>query len=158
VNEDAGRPSHLIAPDEVAAWLADSAVQQVTFHNTTPGAAAEIRSRGVRIEASWVGSYGQGFYTTSVEDPFYGEVALSIAVRLLTPFVGDADEIGLYIDHLTLRFDPVNALLTPVIARRIRRELLAEGYDGLVVYDGGGDGVDYVIALVEGIVRVVTER
>jgi hypothetical protein len=43
-------------------------------------------------------------------------------------------------------------------ARRIRRELLAGGYDGLVVYDGGGDGVDYVIALVEGIVRVVTER
>ena len=29
----------------------------------------------------------------------------------------------------------------------IRRTLLREGYDGIIVRDAGGDGLDYVIAL-----------
>ena len=45
--------------------------------------------------------------------------------------------------------------ITPTIAAAIRLELMRLGYDGIVVVDGGGDGVDYVIALVSEAVRVV---
>ena len=31
------------------------------------------------------------------------------------------------------------------------------GYDGIVVWDGGGDGIDYVVAIVDGSVKVVID-
>lgn len=39
----------------------------------------------------------------------------------------------------------------------MRLELLSLGYDGIVIRDGGGDGVDYVIALDAATVKVVVE-
>jgi len=47
--------------------------------------------------------------------------------------------------------------MTPRTGRRIRRALLDAGYDGLVIRDGGGDGVDYVIAMAADCVRIVSE-
>ncbi len=38
---------------------------------------------------------------------------------------------------------------------RIRDELLRAGYDGIIVRDGGGDGIDYVIAIDNATVKVV---
>ncbi|MFN8632293.1 MAG: hypothetical protein U0893_00455 [Chloroflexota bacterium] len=152
------RPPHLIHPDGVDAWLADSAVRVVTYHNTDQRSAAAILRDGVSINRSWTGSYGQGFYTASVPDPFFGEFELTTAVKLRSPMIGDAEELGPYIDRLTYRFDPVTRLLTPRVAALIRRELLSEGYDGLVVYNAGGDGTDYIIALIAESVRIVVDR
>ena len=152
------RPPHLIAPDEVADWLADSVNGRVTYHNTTPDAGAEIRCFGVRMDRSRRGSFGQGFYTATSPEPFHGPVSLQVAVRLRSPFLGHLDQAEDYIDDLIARISPSSTALTPALARRLRRELLEAGYDGLVIGDAGGDGVDYVVALVEDAVRIVTEE
>jgi len=159
VNADrpGSRPPHLIAPSEVDAWLADSAVKTVTYHRTSRDAARAIVERGVRVERSRIGAYGQGFYTATRTDEFYGEVELGFAVRLRAPLVGSAEEVGRAINRLVRRFDPIKGELSPPVARSVRRELLSSGYDGLVVRDAEGDGVDYVIALFDEVVRVVIE-
>jgi hypothetical protein len=154
----AGRPPHLIAPDEVDAWLADSVVRVVTFHNTDRRSTAAILRDGARVGRSRNGSYGQGFYTATLPDPFHGELELTVAVRLLSPLVGHVSAMGPFMDRLALRLGPLDPSITPGLARQIRRELLAEGYDGIVAYDGGGDGIDYVIALVDEAVRIVVDR
>ena len=91
------RPPHLISPEDVADWLIDSVNGRVTYHNTSPAAAAVIMQQGVDISRSQIGAYGQGFCTSTEPDDFYG----------------------------------------------------------IVVIDGGGDGVDYVIALDEQPVRII---
>jgi len=40
-------------------------------------------------------------------------------------------------------------------AARIRQQLVQQGYDAIIVRDGGGDGIDYVVALVASTVKVV---
>src|SRR5215210_5498097 len=97
------RPSHLIAPEDVAAWLADSANGRMTYHNTSPSSAAEIRRSGVRINRSRVGAYGQGFYTSTEPELFFGPVSIRAAVRLHTPLVGHLDDIEDYLDDLMER-------------------------------------------------------
>ena len=154
----AGRPRHLILPDEVDAWLADSAVRVVTYHNTDRVSADAILRDGPRVELSRTGSYGQGFYTSTVPDPFFGEVQIAVAVRLRRPLTMHFDEMDQLMRRLVLRLSPLDPRLTLLQSRRIRRELLAEGYDGIIVRDAGGDGVDYVIALVDTVVRVVESR
>jgi len=152
------RPPHVIAPDEVDTWLADSAVRTVTYHNTDRMAAASIVRDGPKVERSRIGSYGQGFYTATVPDPFHGEIELTLALRLRTPLIGHALDLDTLLDRLALRLSPENPAITPLLARRIRREFLSEGYVGIVAYDAGGDGIDYAIALVNDTIRVVVER
>ena len=151
----AARPPHLISPDDVDAWLADSAVRVVTYHRTTRLGARSILERGIDIRRSRIGAYGQGFYTVTNPDVFHGDAIITTAVRLRNPLVGGFDDLSEYFDRLTARFSPLERLLTPVVASQIRRQLLSDGYDGIVVHDGGGDGIDYVIALVDDVVRVV---
>ncbi len=152
------RPLHLISPDEVPSWLLDSVNGRVTYHNTTPGAAGAIRRGGVRIERSRLGSFGQGFYTSTSPEPFYGPVTIPVAVRLHRPLMGHLDEIEAYIEDLIELMSPRSPGITPALARRLRRELLDLGYDGLTISDAGGDGIDYVVALIDGAVRIVTEE
>lgn len=152
------RPPHLIAPDEVAEWLLDSVNGRVTYHNTTPDAAADIRRRGVRMDRARRGAFGQGFYTATSPEPFYGPVSLRVAIRLRSPLVGYLDDVESYFDDLIEQLSPGSPRVTPALARRLRRALLDEGYDGLVIGDAGGDGIDYVVALVDEAVRIVTEE
>lgn len=149
------RPPHLIAPDEVADWLVGSANQRVTYHRTSVQAARDIVRRGVDISRSRIGSYGQGFYTATESDPFYGVAELSVAVRLLRPLIGGPDDVATVVDSIADRLGPPGSRITPPVAAAIRRELRALGYDGIMVIDGGGDGIDFVIALDGRSVRVV---
>jgi hypothetical protein len=142
-----------LRPDEVDAWLADSVNKRVTYHRTSAAAAEQIIAQGVDISTSRIGSFGLGFYTATESDPFYGPVEIAVAVRTVRPLVGDLDAIEALMDRLAARFG--RDRLTPEVAAAIRRELLDSGYDGIVVRDAGGDGVDYVIALDESSVRVV---
>src|SRR6185436_264693 len=119
--------------------------------------ARAIVERGVDMGQSRIGAYGQGFYTSTTPEPFYGPAEIVVAVRLLTPLVGHLDDIEEHIDEMVDRLSLGDHRMTPELARRIRRALLDAGYDGLVIHDGGGDGVDYVIAIADGTVRVVSE-
>jgi hypothetical protein len=149
------RPPHLIAPDEVESWLAGSAVATVTFHRTSVQAAQDIVRRGVDVARSRIGSYGQGFYTATETDPFYGIAELPVAIRLLHPLTGGPDAVAAVVDSIVDQLEPPGRLITPPVAAAIRRELRALGYDGIVVFDGGGDGIDFVIALDGRSVRVI---
>ena len=80
-----------------------------------------------------------------------------MAVRLRRPLIGHADDIGDVVDALAARLRLADPRITSDLAVRIRRELVALGYDGIVAYDAGGDGVDYVVALVDGVARVVID-
>ena len=151
----AGRPPHIITPDEVDIWLADSAVRAVTYHRTNPGAARHILEHGIDISRSRIGAYGQGFYTATESDPFFGDVELVVAIRLRDPLHGDQESIGDIVTMISDRLGDRSGRLSPLVAAGIRRELLDLGYDGISVVDGGGDGIDYVIALEAQAAKVV---
>ena len=149
------RPPHLISPDEVADWLRSSSVMGPTYHRTSREAADRIRQRGVDPERSRVSTFGAGFYTATIEEEEYGPVVVVVAIRLITPLTGTFDEIGEIVDRLAIRFNPPHGRITLPVAAQIRHEFLSLGYDGIVVLDGGGDGVDWVIALTGDAVKVV---
>ncbi len=149
------RPPHLITPEEVDGWLAGSAVRGVTYHRTSVSAAREIVARGVDITRSEIGAYGQGFYTATEPDPIYGSVQVVVAVRSLFPLRGDDTSVGEQVDRIAERLGAPAGRITAAASRGIRRELLRLGYDGIVVLDGGGDGIDYVIALEPQSVKLV---
>jgi hypothetical protein len=153
----AGRPLHLISPAEVDGWLADSVVKVVTYHRTSMLAARLIVERGVDVTRSQFGAYGQGFYTGTEPEPFYGPAQIVAAIRLRSPLLGHIDDIASYVDSLVDELDPLHHRMTPVVARLIRLRLLDAGYDGIVIEDGGGDGIDYVIAMISETVRIVSE-
>ena len=152
----AGRPPHVIAPDEVAAWLADSVNKVVTYHRTSRVAAQDITTYGVDIERSRGGAYGLGFYTAT-EDPgdFHGDTVVVVAVRTVRPIVGTMADVEQELDSLVDRLSGGTGRLTRRVAVALREALLQLGYDGLIVEDGGGDGVDYVVALEAHSVKVV---
>lgn len=147
------RPEHHLTPDEVDAWLAGSPVTGITFHRTTPEAAEGITEHGVDIERSRVGAYGLGFYTAT--QPVGVGATLELAVKLRNPLVGPEAEVADFLDGVVLRRFPRSSGIGRVEAAGIREELLAMGYDGLIVGDAGGDGIDYVIALDGETVKVV---
>jgi len=151
------RPPHVISPDEVADWLAGSAVLATTFHRTSRDAADRIRREGVDPERSRAGSFGAGFYTATIEEEEYGPARVVVAIRSLNPLTGTFDEVEAMIDRIATRLNPPRGNITPAVAAGIRRELVRLGYDGIIVPDGGGDGVDWVIALTGDAVKVVEE-
>jgi hypothetical protein len=126
-----------------------------TFHRTSQEAADRIRRSGVDPERSRVSTFGAGFYTATIEEVEYGPSVVVVAIRLLTPLTGTFDVIEEIVDRLAIRFNPPHGRITMRVAAQIRREFLRLGYDGIVVLDGGGDGVDWVIALTGGAVKVV---
>jgi hypothetical protein len=157
VSAGSGRPAHLIERHEVAAWLADSAVQYVTYHCTSREAAERIKAVGVDPTRSRVGAFGQGFYTSTEEEEEFGPVILTVAILLQNPLSGTMAEVEEFVDRIAIRLNPPRGEITTAVAAGIRRELLRLGYDGMVIPDGGGDGADWVIALVGDAVKVVDE-
>ena len=150
--------SHLILPEPVTEWLAESVVKTVTDHRTSALAADSIREHGVDIERSEHGSFGLGFYTATRVDEFFGDTNLTVAVRARNPLIGSLDEVGRFVDDLSLRLRPrAQGRMTRDAAAAVRLELLDLGYDGVVVFDGGGDGIDFVIALGAESVKVVLQ-
>jgi hypothetical protein len=153
---NADRPSHLILPEDVDAWLADSAVKAVTYHRTSVLAARSILERGVDIARSRIGAYGQGFYTaTAPVDEDLDDVLLTVAVRLESPLVGSAEVLADQVDEIIVtrygRLRPITA----AVASTVRRVLVGLGYDGLVIRDVGEEGFDYVVAFFGASVKVV---
>lgn len=150
------RPDHVITPAEVDGWLADSVVKTVTYHRTTFEAADDILAYGVALELSRIGSYGQGFYSsTDPDEPPHGPIAIRVAIKIQQSLRGSVDELGQYIDDLALELRPRERGITPEGAAEIRHELLRLGYDEVVVTDACGDGIDYVIAIKVDTVKVV---
>ena len=130
------RPPHIITPEEVDAWLADSVNQQVTYHRTTRLAAQDILDHGVDVSRSRIGAYGQGFYTATDPEAFPGDTLVGVAIRTRRPLVGDEPDIADESDELGRRFAP-GGHITPAVAASIRQELLRLGYDAIT-----GAGVD----------------
>jgi hypothetical protein len=155
--QPADRPPHLISPDDVASWLAGSSVLGITFHRTSREAASRICRRGVDPERSRVGAFGAGFYTATIDEAEYGPARVVVAIRLLTPLTGTFDEVEEIVDRIARSLNPPRGEITARVAAQIRRELLGLGYDGIIVPDGGGDGVDWIIALTREAVKVVDE-
>jgi hypothetical protein len=152
----AGRPSHLILPEEVDAWLADSAVKVVTYHRTSVLGARSILAQGVDIARSRIGAYGQGFYTaTAPVDEELDDVTLTVAVRLRSPLVGYAEALAVRVDEIIVtRYGRLRPITTDV-ASAVRRVLVGLGYDGLVIRDVEEEGLDYVVAFFGTSVKVV---
>jgi hypothetical protein len=152
---DPPRPPHVIRPNEVDAWLADSVNKQVTYHRTTRALVQDILEHGVDISRSRIAAYGQGFYTATDVSQFAGDADLAVAVRTRHPLVGYVDDMIPWFSDLVDLLTGGRGTLTPAVAARIRQELLDLGYDGVIVRDAGGDGVDFVIALHGHLVKVV---
>jgi hypothetical protein len=157
----ASRPplaSHLISPAQIPDWLADSAIKRVTYHRTSALAADSIVKHGVDIERSERGAYGQGFYTATRVDDHFGDTVVPVAIRIRQPLIGSIDEVARVVDQLGQALVPrARGMMTRAAAAAVRRELVRLGYDGLIVFDGGGDGSDYVVALIGEVVKVVVQ-
>ncbi len=119
----------------------------MTYRRTSRAAAAAIIAHDVDLTRSRGGAYGQGFYTATDPDVFYGDTDVSVAVRTMKPLAGELDEIELQLDPRVRRLSRGTGRLTSEVADTLRHELLDLGYDSILVVDGGGDGIDYVIAL-----------
>lgn len=150
-------PEHVIPSAEVDDWLADSVVKKVTYHRTTWSAATDIVEYGIDLDRSEIGAFGQGFYTATEPESWRGPAQVSVAIKMSNPLVGSIDDVSDVIDPIVPRLRPRARGITPDVAAAIRQELLAMGYDGIIVRDGGGDGIDYVIAIRDGTARVVRE-
>lgn len=149
---------HLITPEEAETWLADSMVTSATYHRTTRAAAQDIFDHGVDPERSVRGAYGQGFYTSNDPEAFPGDAIVTVAIKLRHPLIGSVEEIERVIDALSDRLRPqAHGRITREVARAVRLELVDLGYDGIVIADAGGDGVDYVVALARETVKVVIQ-
>ncbi len=129
----------------MATWLADSAVQVVLWHRTSPAAADQIERSGVDIkrgdpDAAW----GQGFYCCNYSEPQYGEAIVPVAVRLIHPLVLPDSVRGAAV---------MEALLQQAGTDDMRTAVLAAGYDGLVIHFPHGQF--WVVAYHNEQVRVV---
>jgi hypothetical protein len=139
------QPSHLIRRREVAAWLAESVVREITVHRTSAEAAARIIRDGVRIERSarevrW----GQGFYTSNRPDLQYGDTSVAVAVRLRRPFVAEDSIEGQ---------ERIDEMLAEAGSDDVRAVPQAAGYDGVVVHFP--DGEAWVVAFADDQVKVI---
>jgi hypothetical protein len=139
------RPSHLIRRREVAAWLAESAVREITVHRTSAAAAARIILEGVRIERSARDvRWGQGFYTSNRPDPQYSDTSVTVAVRLRRPFVAEDSIEGQ---------ERIDEMLAEARSDDVRAVLQAAGYDGVVVHFP--DGEVWVVTYADDQVKVL---
>jgi hypothetical protein len=124
----ADRPVHVISPEEVDAWLADSAVKVITIHRTDVASAQSIITDGVDLtrcsdDAAW----GQGFYSRSSADPQYGEATVRVAVRLQSPLeIMDSVRDAGILELLTAQAGTDD----------FRAAIQAAGYDGVLVHYG----------------------
>lgn len=150
---------HLLRRGAVDAWLVDSVIKSPTYHRTSPAAAHDILEHGADPERSAIGAFGQGFYTSTQPDSFHGTAEVEVAVRTRDPMIGHIDDLEPAIDDLGRRLRPeARGRMTRDVAAAIRQELLDLGYDGIVIQDAGGDGVDYVVALLDETVKVVIDQ
>ncbi len=104
-----------------------------------------------------MGSFGSGFYTATTEEEEYRPAGVVVAIRLLNPLTGRLEDVEEVIDRIAARLNPPHGQISTLVAAGIRRELLRLGYDGIIVPDGGGDGVDWVFALIGNTVKVLDE-
>lgn len=141
--------SHLIQRDDVPAWLAGSAVTQITVHQTSTESARHNREAGVQIERTARDSaWGRGFYPTTRPDPRYGEVGVRVAVRLLRPFVVKDPIDGQ---------ERVDAMLLDARTDDVRAVLMAAGFESVIMHRSWRDEV-WVVTYTGDQVKVVTER
>jgi hypothetical protein len=143
----ADRPAHIITPDEVDAWLADSAVKVVTVHRTDPDSARDIMEHGVDLtkgdrDAAW----GWGFYSSTIGAAQYGEAEVRVAMRLTHPLVLPDTVRGAEI---------VDDLMARTGTDDLRLAVLDAGYDGIVLHFGATEM--WVVAYRDDQVKVVEE-
>jgi hypothetical protein len=123
--------SHLIRRSEVARWLRDSVVPSITIHRTSVEAARRITEEGVAVARTEPDSaWGQGFYSSSIPDPRFGEIDIRVAVRLQRPLiVPDAIDSAEIVEDIRASTEEDD----------VRQAILAAGYDGVLVHYGPGD-------------------
>lgn len=143
-----GRPSHLITRAEARAWLAGSAVRQITTHRTDEVSALSIRDSGVDIEMSQEDiAWGRGFYSTTRPDPHYGMTLVHVAVRLMRPLeLPDTITAAEVMDDLSARIG----------GGEFRDAVIAAGYDGVVLHVNPDE--TWVIAYHSEQVKVIVEE
>lgn len=123
----ADRPPHIIAPDEVDAWLADSAVRVVTYHRTDSASARSIVERGVDIARCRIGAYAQGLYSATIPREGFGDATLVVAVRLTRALSGSSDEIERQVDRLIVEQYGSLRPITPHVSAALRRRFVSLG-------------------------------
>jgi hypothetical protein len=81
---------------------------------------------------------------------------LTVAIKTRRPLIGSMAEIESIIDEMGRRLRPrAMGRMDRDVAAAVRWELIELGYDGLVIFDAGGDGIDYVVAFLQETVKVV---
>lgn len=142
------RPPHLLTRRDVAAWLADSVVQEVTFPRTDPQSARDLIERGVDLtKSSADGAWGRGFYSGTGSSARYGPVAVPVAVRLRHPLIlTDTIRGAEIVDDLMARFGVDD----------IEAAVVSAGFDGLVLHLGSSEM--WVVAYRSEQVRIVVEE
>lgn len=146
--DESPRPSHIISPSEVDAWLADSAVRTTTIHRTTAEKALGILEEGIRVElgnpeATW----GQGFYSSTKPSPAYGGIRLTVAARVTHPWI---------VYDTMLAVEALETLMQKHGVGDRRIALLREGYNGVVVHYGHDE--TWVVVFHDEQVRVVQKH
>lgn len=132
---------------EAREWLEGSVYREFTNHRTSQP--EEAFSAGVRVDAGHRGNYGQGFYTSAIEDEKFGIRNERVAIRMQNPLVGTRAEVDRVLQKLNPEENPMPGHTWEASARK---RLLEAGYDGVILQPAKWEPVSkhWVIAIKEG--------
>jgi hypothetical protein len=146
------RNSHLIRPGDVAEFLRGSVLTAPTFHCTSLEWREEIVARGVDLWRNRTAIFGRGFYLSSQPIERYGPGVVRAAVKLQHPLVVPLDEFPDLVQNWGVAFDDPDA---------IRQEVLARGFDGIIVkgadFNRANQEVDIIVVIDIRTIRIIAE-
>jgi hypothetical protein len=142
---------HLIRSGAVAKSLEGSLLTAPVFHCTSLESTEHIIERGIDLWRNRTAVYGRGFYLSSQPIERYGPGIVRAAVKLRNPLVVPLDEFPDLVQNWGVAFDDPDA---------IRQQVLARGFDGIIVkgadFNRANQEVDIVVVDVRTI-RIIAD-
>jgi hypothetical protein len=143
---------HQIRPGDVAEFLKGSVLTAPVFHCTSLESREEIVERGVDLFQNRTAVFGRGFYLSSKPIERYGPGVVQAAVQLQDPLVVPLDEFPDLVQNWGVAFDDPDA---------IRQEVLARGFDGIIVkgadFNRANEEVDIIVVIEARTIRIISE-
>lgn len=138
---------HMIAPDDIAAFVAGSKYTDILHHRTTKDVAAFITANGLDFSKNKPNTWQTaGFYTHPTSNPNFGAGEVKVVVNAKKPLHVTSEELEKYIDNLHMK-PPEHTLpdgskvaywdTTAQKLEVIRQAMRKDGYDLVVMKDTG---------------------
>ncbi len=141
---------HQIHSSDVPKFVEESVLKDPAFHCTSLESREEIIERGIDLLRNRTAVFGRGFYLSSKPIERYGLGIIRVAVSMRNPLVAPLDEFPDLVQNWRVAFDDPDA---------IRHEVLARGFDGIIVqgadFNRANQEVDIIVVIDISTVRII---